>query len=489
MSGMSWSNRIAFGCVVFFALVFLIGAGAPLIALPFVIAKLGAERGYFAVSVQVFFLFLAVAFCYLVYRAYPRLRAEDIQRRERPDEPWTGRPDWDGVTRPAGLENAARAARMTAAIYVALCLPLVYFIPKFLIQGEYANLAVAGFALGGWMVARFARRSMRCFQRYGEAELRLASPTGFIGGELSGAFRVRHGIAPGETIDIVLRCIQCRVIRKHESTERIHTDLWRYVARLPVVHEGAGQGVQFEFTIPIPEDLPPVGDADADLTINWQLDFLYPDEDTPLACSFDAPVFLPPGDEKAQPPTQPTIPTEDPHAGYNPRVVRLGTSPEGDLLVHSPAWRHPEMASVYMTLLAFSFAVLCQAPVQDTQFGVLMSGGVGLLFVLVFVYMLWEHATDVRTQIRDGEIQVVTRTFFWTWEDSYSKKEVRVIEAINAGSRSGNRLAYHVVIGLNSGLHRRLIPQIPSEQDADRLALLLQEAFDKSDTSVEAAEA
>ncbi|MBI4580301.1 MAG: hypothetical protein HY718_11400, partial [Planctomycetes bacterium] len=264
------------------------------------------------------------------WRSRAAWRRNQVLAQLYPDEPWRQSDLWvDGIVHPSVARQAGMAWAF-AALWTAVSLPIVAFLPGELTErlNYWALITMAFPLIAGLILTAAVVLTLRA-RRFGQTRLVLDTFPGAIGG----AFRARL-VLPGsipalDQVHLTLRCVRQHTTKSGGESSTETTTLWEDTR----VHENlASRFGQAELVVPVEFKIPrrpcrASSDADPNDKVSWTLraESTLPGADLDL--SFEVPVYHLAAEGAEPDESGPIAPPEDPRVlvdeSPSPRQVQF----------------------------------------------------------------------------------------------------------------------------------------------------------------------
>lgn len=210
------------------------------------------------------------------------MREERKLREAHPHEPWLWKPQW-----------AAKHMRLSNKPLLVgwLCFFLIYLsvgVPLAIASEKTPFMVFAGiFGLGALIVLRMLWQS----RKWNQAELRISTLPGVIGGPFTGAVILKQKFPPTTVFDVNLKCELSTTQRHHKKTETKRIDKWSSTLYIEKPLGGSPAGTTaIPISFAIPYNAMPTGTVAND-TVRWVLSVQKKEEVSTGGASFEIPVY------------------------------------------------------------------------------------------------------------------------------------------------------------------------------------------------------
>ena len=207
-----------------------------------------------------------------------------------PGQPWKARPDWS-----RGEARTSAGLKMFIAVGVSifvltLSIPILIFIPKELMERNFAALLALILPVIAGLLVTWAVRSVLQWRRFGSAVLVLTANPVKPGERLRGLIRIGAELPQSAIVQLQLKCDRSKRVRSGNKTRIEKSTEWSQSSTGAGMTGADGKTcVQVDFEIP--EHVPSTGKESENSEIEWELHAKSEIPGIDLNATFKIPVF------------------------------------------------------------------------------------------------------------------------------------------------------------------------------------------------------
>lgn len=371
-----------------------------------------------------------------------------------PNEPWRCNADWEGGFIKSGGKGAAVGMTFFALLWSAISLPVLFFVPEAVQDGEYAALIALLFPLVGLGLIASAIRMILRYRKYGVSVVELLTNPGVVGGDLRALVHVPRRVEAEENFRVKLSCFKVRVTGSGKNRSTSRTVQWQdeYTVSPDMAQAADGRtAIPVRFAIPYDSresyDAPGGNDGD----IEWKLEVEASTPGIDYQAEFLVPVFKTPESsstsvtEASQAPVSDQVPAE----AVDPRVVRIEDLVDGGRRFNYPAGRQ-KFSSLAFSLFGMIFLIAGLVLTFNTDAPIFM----GIIFTLVGAGLAFGgvYLLTARTLVTIDRYGVTVRGGmpFLERTKTFSHNNISEIN-LGKGIQINEQQYYNIMLQLNDG--------------------------------------
>jgi hypothetical protein len=364
-------------------------------------------------------------------------------QQQHPEEPWLWNPEWAGGRITSRAATGSYILLGMAIFWLLLSAPVTFVIPRqALKEQQYTMLLLLIFPLAGIGMLVSAVAGIVRARRFGGSVFALDTPTGLIGGYLSGTVIVAKPMT-AEAL-VLLKCQEEKTTGHGKNRRTGIETLWQDEQTVsPQVSERFGnEGTLLPVQFAIPSGLPPVNTRGNE-RIRWVLRVEASMPGPDYLSEFDVPVYVQPGMEGAAElaPPAPAPLDADSHVTIDPRTVRIDFFKDGTVFTY-PRARHLYAGVFLLGFAAFFSGFVAMLYVSDAlPIAMLLSIVVLMLAIGGFSLLINKLTVDVKPSGVDIHSDYVV----FSRERHLPAESIQQLET-NSNMKIGNDDIYRILI-------------------------------------------
>jgi len=459
------------GCMVLFLLPFAaVGIGTGVMTVRAALARDWGQAGFLAIFALTFGG-IGIGGMVAALRGRGRLSEQEALEARNPDQPWLWRADWAAGRIDDSTQGTMTGAWLFAGLWNLVSIPAaVVGVREAVEKDNYAGLFALIFPLIGVGLLTWAIRAAARYRKYGVSRFELGTRPGVIGHALAGTVRTSVTLLPPEGFKLTLSGIRRVTSGSRDDRSTTETVLFQDERRV------RGDGRSIPVVFPLPADVHPSDQSNANNTVLWRLDVEAAVPGIDYASSFEVPVFRTADSEKPrtageeaalQDPQAPAVYQQPAESPITVTTTLRGTE------IFFPAARNPGAAlSLTAFLLIWSGGIWA-----SIHFGAPMIFPIVAALFWVFIFWgaldLWLGVSRV-TADTDG-VTIATGYLAPLRERTVSASEIGDVVA-RIGMQSGRTPYYDVVLVRKSGRPVTVARGVRDKREAEWLAEALERA-------------
>lgn len=202
---------------------------------------------------------------------------------------WMQKKEWSGNRIRSGAKNSLRGLSIFAAIWCAVCIPLLYLIYDELEKDNYAVLTVLLFPLVGVFLIKQAWKAYREWRRFGVIELEMDPFPGSIGGHVGGSLYLENIRGLDKQFKVELECVYSYVTGTGKNRSRNERIEWAEAGIAKT--KATTNGIKLNFRFDVPDNLPESDVVHRQNYNHWRLRLTGGIDGFELNRAYDIPVF------------------------------------------------------------------------------------------------------------------------------------------------------------------------------------------------------
>jgi hypothetical protein len=407
---------------------------------------------------------------------------EARRAEEHPDLPWMQRADWAAGVIKCDTRVVAIALLVFGGLWMAISMPVLFFVPEAVADGEYMALIALIFPVIGVGLLGAAFIKLARWRKYGSSELHLTRTPGVIGGYIEGEVRVPRALELVTEVHATLKCEHSRTTGSGKNKSTTKTTVWETTQVLTPASDSLRFGAEagrIPFRIFIPHGHPQSDLEKPDSgSHEWTLRLKAEVPGIDLDATFIVPVFYTlesstsiADDVAAGTPAVPAPPVE-----LDARYVRVEEGPGGSRVFLYPRARDlGGIASAILFAAIFGGVGIGMTYLEDGPplAFCMVFAGVG---ALVFCIALWMLLHERRVEVRPGMLTMTRSLIFYRWTREIPEADIHLFEP-HTGVVVNGVPRYDLRAMLNSGKTITVGTGIRSRPQAQRVIEMMIEAF------------